>query len=162
MWFQVHYPPLVGVLPIFRSRYWFAIGHSRVFSLTGWSPWIQSAFHVRRPTQDTPRLLNLSSTGLSPTMAGFSKPVRLGFEVLNEVLQPRGDMSPRFGLFRVRSPLLTESLLLSLPPGTEMFQFPGLAREFRDQYSFDNSPGLFAVFHALTPSRAKTSPTRPY
>ena len=27
MWFQVHYPPLVGVLPIFRSRYWFAIGH---------------------------------------------------------------------------------------------------------------------------------------
>src|SRR6476659_6788838 len=21
MWFQVHYPPLVGVLPIFRSRY---------------------------------------------------------------------------------------------------------------------------------------------
>src|SRR5213593_32444 len=22
VWFQVHYPPLVGVLPIFRSRYW--------------------------------------------------------------------------------------------------------------------------------------------
>ena len=22
MWFQVHYPPLIGVLPIFRSRYW--------------------------------------------------------------------------------------------------------------------------------------------
>ncbi len=22
MWFQVHYPPLVGVLPIVRSRYW--------------------------------------------------------------------------------------------------------------------------------------------
>src|SRR3954454_21044843 len=21
MWFQVHYPPLIGVLPIFRSRY---------------------------------------------------------------------------------------------------------------------------------------------
>ena len=30
-----------------------------------------------------------------------------------------------------------------------MFQFPGLAREFRDQSSFDNYPGLFAVFHAL-------------
>ena len=29
-----------------------------------------------------------------------------------------------FGLFRVRSPLLTESLLLSLPVGTEMFHFP--------------------------------------
>ena len=30
----------------------------------------------------------------------------------------------RFGLFRVRSPLLTESLLFSLPAGTEMFHFP--------------------------------------
>ena len=33
----------------------------------------------------------------------------------------------RFGLFRLRSPLLTESLLFSLPPGTEMVHFPGLA-----------------------------------
>ena len=31
------------------------------------------------------------------------------------------------GLFRVRSPLLAESLLMSFPPGTEMFQFPGFA-----------------------------------
>ena len=30
----------------------------------------------------------------------------------------------RFGLFRVRSPLLTESLLFSFPAGTKMFQFP--------------------------------------
>ena len=30
----------------------------------------------------------------------------------------------KFGLFRVRSPLLTESLLFSLPVGTEMFHFP--------------------------------------
>ncbi len=27
----------------------------------------------------------------------------------------------------VRSPLLTESLLMSFPPGTEVFQFPGFA-----------------------------------
>ena len=51
MWFQVHYPPLVGVLPIFRSRYWFAIGRQGVLSLTGWSPWIQADFHVFGPTQ---------------------------------------------------------------------------------------------------------------
>ena len=31
------------------------------------------------------------------------------------------------GLFRVRSPLLAESPLMSFPPGTEMFQFPGFA-----------------------------------
>ncbi len=32
----------------------------------------------------------------------------------------------RFSLIRFRSPLLTESLLLSLPAGTEMFHFPAL------------------------------------
>ena len=40
----------------------------------------------------------------------------------------------RFGLFPVRSPLLGESRLLSVPPGTEMVHFPGLATpsyEFR-------------------------------
>ena len=32
-----------------------------------------------------------------------------------------------FGLFPVRSPLLGESLLFSLPTGTKMFQFPAFA-----------------------------------
>ena len=32
----------------------------------------------------------------------------------------------RFGLFRVRSPLLAESLLFSSPGGTEMVHFPPL------------------------------------
>ncbi len=31
------------------------------------------------------------------------------------------------GLIRFRSPLLTESQLMSFPPATEMFQFPGFA-----------------------------------
>ena len=35
--------------------------------------------------------------------------------------------STRFGLFRFRSPLLSESRLFSLPPGTEMVHFPGFA-----------------------------------
>ena len=35
----------------------------------------------------------------------------------------------QFRLFRFRSPLLTESLLISLPPGTKMFQFPGYATQ---------------------------------
>jgi hypothetical protein len=33
----------------------------------------------------------------------------------------------KFRLFPVRSPLLRESFLLSFPPGTKMFQFPGFA-----------------------------------
>jgi hypothetical protein len=51
MWFQVHYPPLIGVLPIFRSRYLFAIGHQRVLSLAGWTPRIRTHFHVLSLTQ---------------------------------------------------------------------------------------------------------------
>src|SRR5438270_13666908 len=88
--------------------------------------------------------------------------VPVATRVLTGVLQPRGGHPPRFGLVRVRSPLLTESRFLSLPPGTEMFQFPGLTRAFRDQSSVDSSPGRFAVFHALESPGAKTSPTRPY
>ena len=35
--------------------------------------------------------------------------------------------APGFGLFRFRSPLLSESRLIYFPPGTEMVHFPGLA-----------------------------------
>ena len=38
-----------------------------------------------------------------------------------------GFNSKATGLIRVRSPLLAESRLMSFPPGTEMFQFPGFA-----------------------------------
>ena len=37
------------------------------------------------------------------------------------------NVTPGTGLVRFRSPLLTESRLMSFPPGTEMFQFPGFA-----------------------------------
>ena len=43
------------------------------------------------------------------------------------VPQPQPCKHDWFGLAPVRSPLLRGSRLLSLPPGTEMFQFPGLA-----------------------------------
>ena len=41
--------------------------------------------------------------------------------------QPQEYFYAWFGLFRVRSPLLTESRLISLPAGTEMFHFPAFA-----------------------------------
>ena len=47
-----------GVLPIFRSRYLFTIGHQGVLSLAGWTPRIQTEFHVFRPTQVPPTLLS--------------------------------------------------------------------------------------------------------
>ncbi len=51
-----------------------------------------------------------------------------GCHPLRPAFPDRSASSPQAtGLFRVRSPLLTESLLMSFPPGTEMFQFPGFA-----------------------------------
>src|SRR5580704_14628115 len=75
----------------------------------------------------------------------------------------------RFRLFRFRSPLLSESRLISLPPGTEMVHFPGLARTrlyiqravsrvHRDGFPHSEipgskpacgSPGLIAASHVL-------------
>ena len=52
--------------------------------------------------------LVLSRTGLSPSLAGFPKTILLG--LLNQLCGPNpGVHALRFGLFRVRSPLLTES-----------------------------------------------------
>jgi hypothetical protein len=67
-----HSPP--GVLFAFPSRYWFTIGRSRVFSLGGWSPHVQTGFHVPRPTCRKLSLATLfSRTGLSPTTADLSR-----------------------------------------------------------------------------------------
>ena len=67
---------------------------------------------MSRPTRG-PQALS-TRTGLSPAMARLSRRFRF--------LTSRAT-----GLVRVRSPLLTESRLMSFPPGTEMFQFPGFA-----------------------------------
>jgi hypothetical protein len=66
-----------GVLFAFPSRYWFTIGRLRVFSLGGWSPHLQTGFHVSRPTCRTlSSTSDFSRTGLSPTMAALSRALR--------------------------------------------------------------------------------------
>ena len=54
--FRNYFTPLFEVLFTFPSRYWFTIGLSGVFSLTGWSRLIHTGFLVSRATQDTARL----------------------------------------------------------------------------------------------------------
>ena len=49
-----------------------------------------------------------------------------------------------FGLFPLRSPLLGESRLLSLPPGTEMVHFPGFASRSL-LYSEADTPILLGI-----------------
>src|SRR5262245_21582007 len=72
--FQVlfHSPP--GVLFTFPSRYWFTIGHERVFSLTRWSSQIPAGFLVSCGTWETRQGANaFSSTGLSPSIVRLSR-----------------------------------------------------------------------------------------
>ena len=66
-----HSPP--GVLFTFPSRYWFTIGCLGIFSLTRWSSQIHTVFHVHHTTRDTTCEIMLSITGLSPSMAKYSK-----------------------------------------------------------------------------------------
>ena len=75
--------------------------------------------HTRPPTPNPPR--NSDKWRMS---SAKQKPL-LGTHHLSLVTALR---KAGFGLLRVRSPLLAESLLLSFPPGTEMVHFPGLAR----------------------------------
>lgn len=78
--------------------------------------------------------------------------------------RPRLSMLNRFRLFRVRSPLLAESLLFSFPLGTEMVHFPRLAllilwiqirvigfphSEIDGSSNKCFSPSLIAAFHVL-------------
>jgi len=85
----------------------------------------------------------------------------------------------RFRLFPFRSPLLRESLLLSFPQGTEMFQFPWFPlpalcvqagvppffaaagfpiRTSTDQCSVGSSPWLIAATHVLHRLQAPRHP----
>ena len=63
---------------------------------------------MSRGTLDPALLTRLSLTGLSPSLAGFPKTILL--DSLNQFRGPNpGVHALRFGLFRFRSPLLTES-----------------------------------------------------
>ena len=116
--FQVlfHSPP--GVLFTFPSRYCFTIGHHLVFSLGGWSPLLPTRFLVSRGTLDSSLSSYLSLTGLLPPMVVLSSTVLLDIPNHFAGPQPHLSFDIWFGLFRFRSPLLTESLLFSLPAGT--------------------------------------------
>ena len=62
--FQVLFTPLIGVLFIVQSPYWFTIGRQGVLRLGGWSPHVQSRFHEPEPTR------------------GLTAPARQGYHLL--------------------------------------------------------------------------------
>ena len=109
--FQVLFHSPLGVLFTFPSRYLSSIGHKGVFSLGEWSPQIPSGFHVSVGTQDTPRAFDVFEYGAITLSRQTFQTVTLTSRVPH-----RGPTTPptiackRFGLFRVRSPLLAKSL----------------------------------------------------
>ena len=87
-----------------------------------------------RPGFSCPTLLGyrlgrqaLKPTGLSPALVPLSRGLRPVPAVPRHRPHDPARCPARFRLVPVRSPLLRESRLISLPPGTEMFQFPGFA-----------------------------------
>ena len=99
-------------------------------------------------------------------MAPFSSGFRSScFIRYGDPTTPRRPEPLRFGLFPVRSPLLGESLLFSLPTGTKMFQFPAFAflnrgmtglqpaglshSEICGSKGICTYPQLFAAYHVL-------------
>ncbi len=119
--FRYCFTPLEGVLFTFPSRYWFTIGCQGGFSLIPWSGRIHAEFHVHRITWDTSRRPRTSHTRLSRSSVAFSKTLCSSLAYHIEVPLPRRNKFLRFGLFRFRSPLLTESF---------HFLFLGLLRCF--------------------------------
>ena len=75
----------------------------------------------------------VSCTGLSPSLVVLSRIAPLHVDFLTPRETPEAAPQPQkyfyfwFGLFPVRSPLLGESRLISLPEGTEMYHFPSFA-----------------------------------
>ena len=74
----------------------------------------------------------VTRTGLSPSADRLSRRFRfLGARHLRPPTTPAAPRRRRFGLLPFRSPLLRESIFLSSPAGTKMFQFPALAPALR-------------------------------
>ena len=111
------------------SRYWFTIGRLQYLALGRGRPCFP-------PDVSCPAVLTFTMHS-SPRVVAYGALTRSGapsqgtsarFALTRPwLLQPRGTRVPRFRLVPFRSPLLRESRLISLPPGTEMFQFPGFA-----------------------------------
>ena len=163
------------MLPTFPSRYWSTIGLPIIFSLAAWSPRIQTGFHVSRPTQvpalTASRYLYGPFTLCGPTFQTVPVP---GMLFMTGPTTPAAPQRDRFRLFPFRSPLLWESIFLSLPAGTKMFQFPAYAlsiltatglqpdglphSDISGSIPVCRSPELFAAYHVLLRLRKPRHP----
>ena len=123
--FQVlfHSPP--GVLFNFPSRYFFTIGYQGVFSLGRWSALLPARFLVSCRTLDSTSSHHHFAYWTFTVFGVLSQNTSaMTLSNLISSPQPQKYFYLWFGLLRFRSPLLSESISLSSPGGTQMFQFP--------------------------------------
>ena len=171
----------------FPSRYWFTIGCRVVLSLGRWSSQIPAGFHVSRGTRVPVEEFVKDGTTRPPHFA-YEAITRYGatFQYASAMGRFCNSLGPlrqthdwphdpdrrtpasynygRFRLIPVRSPLLRESLLVSFPEGTKMFQFPSFASlsgyrrinagglphsEISGSMPVSGSPKLIAAFRVL-------------
>ncbi len=92
-----------------------------------WSAWIHTGFHVYGVTQDTTSPARVFDYGAVTLFGHPFQGVLLTVAFHVVVLQPPGDESPGFGLFRLRSPLLTESILFLFLRILRCFTSPRIA-----------------------------------
>ena len=124
--FQVLFHSAPAVLFTFPSRYYALSVVPSYFALYGGPPCFPQGFTCLVVLWIPAHLAIFRVRGfhsLCPTFPGCSTRLRL----LDAGPQPRSSEDVRFGLFPVRSPLLRESRLITLPPATYMFQFTGCA-----------------------------------
>ncbi len=170
IWFQVLLTPLKGVLFIFHSRYSSLSVVMEYLALEGGPPSFTRSF--------TASTLLWYGLGSSHCHVRDFHPVSCDFPdtSINAPTPCQPPATPeacsRFGLVRFRSPLLTESRLISIPVDTKMFQFSTLApsilyiqmlvirsactvvtscliRKSADQCLFDSSPRHIAAYNVL-------------
>ena len=152
--FRYYFTPLTGVLFNFPSLYWCTIGHEGVFSLSRWSGQLPTEFHVNRrtwvlipwclvrcrvrafhplwsavPSASAIREICNTTAGLSPRPDESRDP---------DAATPTGLHSIGLGSSRFARRYYGIRCTLSLPPGTEMFQFPGFG--FRRLTAPDSAP----------------------
>ena len=173
--------PPSGVLFGFPSRYCVRYRSRDVFRVGSWCLPASDAISKAPYSGSFPSYpARLHLRGFHPLRHAF--PCNLGFprEGLEEVLQlhiPSGSRHRvRFALHPLRSPLLRVSLLLSPPPGTKMFQFPGFPfaaandggcppsgspiQRSRVQRLLAPSPSVSPLATTFFGARAKPSPKR--
>ena len=123
---------------------------------------------MSRGTLDPAMLARLSCTGLSPSLAGFPKTILLNLS--DQLRGPNPGMHAfRFGLFRFRSPLLTESLVVFSSSGyldvsvprvpfhslwiglwiLEVFSSRFPHSDISGSQDICSSPKLFAAYHVF-------------